>query len=423
MLFDTHEYHHLGCTGSCFKGLKFERPSLISLRLRGCIVEMSSALCLVKEKRVLILYTGGTMGMKPDATGSLAPCKGYLTERIDELPEKGKDDMPNFEVKEYDELIDSSCMGPEHWIIIATDIEKNYDKYDGFVVIMGTDTMAYASSALSFMLENLAKTVVFTGSQIPFAQVYTDARRNLIVSMIVAATSEFPEVCVCFNDKVLRANRTVKMNSTGLDAFDSPNYHPLATLGTTIRTRREFVLCHPDGNFSVSKNLVGRVIVIKLVPGFDDESIQALVLHSTSLKAIVLEMYGTGNGPSKKKALLDAIRTARSRGIIVVALSQCARGGVSLETYTEGREFSNAGVISGGDMTTEACTTKLAYLCGLFSDPAEIERYMAVNLRGELSIKGMGHLRNTSHQEAIVPHSPKRPFYLGESNNGDVGNN
>lgn len=365
--------------------------------------KMASVPGLVRDKKILVLYTGGTMGMKPDSQGSLAPCKGYLSERIGELPEIGRDDMPHFDIKEYDELIDSSCMGPEHWVLIATDIEENYARYDGFVVIMGTDTMAYASSALSFMLENLAKPVVFTGSQIPFAQVYNDARRNLLVSMIVAATTEFPEVCVCFNDKVLRANRTMKVNSTGLDAFDSPNYHYLATLGTTIRQRRDLVLCVPNGPFTVNKNLDGKVIVIKLVPGFDDESIQALVKYSMKLKAIVLEMYGTGNGPNKKDSLLSAIRAARERGIIVVALSQCLRGGVSLDTYTMGREFSNAGVISGGDMTTEACTTKLAYLCGMFEDPAEIEKYMAINLRGELSIKGMGHLRSTSFQESVVP--------------------
>lgn len=372
---------------------------------------MESLLRFVREKKILVLYTGGTMGMKPDLNGSLAPCKGYLTDRINELPEVGRDDMPHFYIKEYDNLIDSSCMGPEHWVQIATDIEENYHTYDGFVVIMGTDTMAYASSALSFMLENLAKPVVFTGSQIPFAQVYTDARRNLLVSMIVAATSDIPEVCVCFNDKVLRANRTVKVNSTGLDAFDSPNYHPLATLGTTIRQRREFVLSLPTGPMSVNKNLDEKVIVIKLVPGFDDESILALVKYSTKLRAIVLEMYGTGNGPSKKDTLLEAIKVARhEKGIIVVALSQCLRGGVSLDTYTMGREFRNAGVISGGDMTTEACTTKLAYLCGMFSDPEEIERYMAINLRGELSVKDRGHLRNLSLQDSVVvPVTPQRP--------------
>lgn len=369
---------------------------------------MATVDCVVRDKKILVLYTGGTMGMKPDARGSLAPCKGYLTERIMELPEIGKDGMPQFIIKEYDVLIDSSCMGPEHWITIASDVETNYDKYDGFVVIMGTDTMAYAASALSFMLENLGKPVVFTGSMIPFANVYNDARRNLIVSMIVAATSEIPEVCVCFNDKILRGNRTLKMNSTGLDAFDSPNYSPLATLGTTIRQRKELVLRHPNGAFYTNKNLNAKVIVIKLVPGFDDEAIQVLVRHSVSLKAIVLEMYGTGNGPSTKTPLLNAIREARAKGIVVVALSQCVRGGVLLETYTMGLEFSNAGVISGGDMTTEACTTKLAYLWGMLETDQEVIDYMGTNIRGELSVRGLSHLKNTSFQEGIIPSSPAR---------------
>ena len=159
---------------------------------------------------MLLLYTGGTMGMVAAQDGSLSPQAGYLTDRINELPEMSRPEMPLYDIKEYDPLIDSSMMGPNDWVKIATDIEENYLVYDGFVIIMGTDTMAYASSALSFMLENLGKTVVFTGSQIPFCEVYNDARRNLIVSVIFAVTSEFPEVCICFNDKLLRANRSIK---------------------------------------------------------------------------------------------------------------------------------------------------------------------------------------------------------------------
>jgi L-asparaginase len=337
------------------------------------------------RKKVLLLYTGGTMGMRPSIDGSLAPQAGYLTAKIREMPEMENVEMPVFDIKEYDPLIDSSCMCPIHWISLATDIEQNYLKYDGFVVIMGTDTMAYASSALSFMLENLGKTVVFTGSQIPFAEVYNDARRNLIVSMVFAVYSDFPEVCVCFNDKVLRANRTVKVSSHSLDAFHSPNFPPLATLGTSIQENREVSLSQPKGSLRVHKALDSHVIVIKLVPGFDDESIQAMVKHSKNIRAIVLELYGTGNGPSKKEGLVKAIGEAHQKGIVVVAVSQCLTGGVRLDTYSMGKEFENAGVISGGDMTTEACTTKLSYLFGRLNKPTLVAELLQQDLRGELS--------------------------------------
>jgi len=251
---------------------------------------------------------------------------------------------------------------------------------------MGTDTMAYASSALSFMLENLGKCVVFTGSQIPFCEVYNDARRNLIVSILFAVSSEFPEVCICFNDKLLRANRTIKVNSVGLNAFDSPNFPPLATLGAYINDNIELALPQPRGPFRVHTKLDAQVIVLKLVPGFDDECIAAMVEHSTTLRAIVLELYGTGNGPSNKGGLLEAIARAQKKGIVVVALSQCIQGGVSLNAYSLGREYMNVGVISGGDMTTEACTTKLAYILGSgIHEPRSISRLLLQSLRGEIS--------------------------------------
>lgn len=340
-----------------------------------------------RQKRVLILYTGGTMGMKSLPNGSLAPVSGYLTSEVKKTPELFKPGMPYFDIKEYNPLLDSACMGPKDWYMIASDIEENYFSYDGFVVIMGTDTMAYAGSALSFMLENLGKTVVFTGSQIPFAEVYNDARRNLVVSLMMAMQDDFfPEVCICFNDTLFRANRTVKSNSVGLAAFESPNFPAFAKLGVRTNVRKDLARPHPKGPFRVHKNLDANVIVIKLVPGFDDGCILALAEHSPNLRAIILELYGAGNGPAgSKNSFYDALRTAKDRGILCVAVSQCLKGGVSLDSYSMGVEMKNAGVLSGGDMTTAAVSVKLSFLFGRGATNQIVSELLNVDLRGELT--------------------------------------
>ena len=340
------------------------------------------------QKSVLIIYTGGTLGMKPNAEGSLAPVPGYLVEVLNNMPEMHQPEMPSYDIIEYDPLIDSSSMGPREWKKIATDIESNYLKYDGFVVCMGTDTMGYAASALSFMLENLGKPVIFTGSLIPQFEVYSDARRNLLVSIIYAMSCDIPEVCICFNDTLTRGNRTKKVNNVGLSAFESPNYPSLAVLGTMIRYRHHLALKPPQFPLKVHKKLSGEAIVIKLAPGFSDEVLLALIRNTSTkyLKAIILELYGTGNGPANKEGLLLAIQEAQKKSILVVAVSQCLKGSVSLSSYALGREFMRLGVLACEDMTTEACVTKLAYLLGRGNgDMDYVRRFLCVSLRGELT--------------------------------------
>ncbi|CAM9432196.1 unnamed protein product, partial [Chrysoparadoxa australica] len=342
------------------------------------------------KQSVLIIYTGGTIGMKKDTGGALAPVPGYFTEQIFAMSDLSKPEMPMFDCIEYEPLLDSSCFRPTDWAHIARDIEKNYFKYDGFVVCMGTDTMAYAASALSFMTEGLGKTIVFTGSQIPFSEVYNDARRNLIFSLILAAASELPEVCLFFNDRLLRGNRSTKIHSFGLNAFGSPNCPPLATLGVSINYRTDLALQPPRTAFRITQDMDSHIVVLKLIPGFDDEALMVIVRNCTRIKAIVLELYGTGNSPNRRESFLSFIREAKIAGIMVVALTQCIQGGVSLSTYAVGAALKEMGVISGSDMTTEARDRKkgLAYLFGRITGPDALQHIaeaMVTNIRGELS--------------------------------------
>lgn len=245
---------------------------------------------LPSTRSVLIINTGGTIGMKRNAAGSLDSCPGYLLERVLDMPEFQRTEMPATSVVELLPLIDSSDMGPEDWDRIALTIGAAYWDYDGFVVVMGTDTMAYAASALSFMLENLGKPVVVTGSMLPISDLFNDAQRNLIVSVVIAGMLAVPEVCIFMDARLMRGNRTVKINSDGLDAFDSPNTPPLATLETGIRLRSTLVLPPPNGRFFVHTALEKNIAVWRMIPGFSDEYIANAIAHSTNLRAIVLEL-------------------------------------------------------------------------------------------------------------------------------------
>ena len=242
------------------------------------------------KRSVLIINTGGTIGMRANAHGSLEPCPGYLSERLRGMSEFLRPEMPATDLLELLPLLDSSDMGPDDWDRIARVIEGAYWKYDGFVVVMGTDTMSYTASALSFMLESLGKPVIVTGSMLPLSDLFNDAHRNLIVSVVLAGLLEVPEVCVFMDARLLRGNRTVKSSCEGLDAFESPNIPPLATLETGLRLRASAVLPPPKGRFRVHLRLEKNVAVWRMIPGFSDEYIESSIKHCTQLRAIVLEL-------------------------------------------------------------------------------------------------------------------------------------
>ncbi len=343
-----------------------------------------------QRKHVLVLCTGGTLTMAQDAKagGGLAPVQGALSEWMRDMPELSQSDMPSITLHEYEPLLDSSDMGPPDWGRIAHDIDVNYLHFDGFVVLTGTDTMAYAASALAFMLENLGKPVIFTGSQIPLCEPYNDARRNLIMSLIFASRDTITEVCIFFHDRLLRACRATKVNSHRLFAFDSPNMPPLAQIGISIEENEHLVLPPARGALRMHPYVEPRLITVRLVPGFDDAVLKYAIegARESGLRALVLQLYGTGNLPSNRDAMLKILADATASGILVVATTQCLAGSVRLGHYAVGHALVDAGVIGGADMTLEAVTTKLGYLCGRGDlTNEEIAKLMPVSLRGELT--------------------------------------
>ncbi len=336
---------------------------------------------------ILIIYTGGTIGMVRDKeTGSLHPVSG--TELHEHIPMLRKLDY-NIEFYSFDPLMDSSNMNPEHWVELVKVIEENYEKYDGFVVLHGSDTMAYTASALSFMLENLNKPVILTGSQLPLGMIRSDGRENLITAIEIAAAQEdetpvVPEVAVYFENKLLRGNRTIKYNAENFGAFRSGNYPPLAEVGIHIRFNHNFIL---KPNFKALKahtNLDNNITILKLFPGISPESVKAQ-LAVKGLKAVVLETYGTGNAMTDKW-FLDMIRKTVDKGIIVLNVTQCKAGSVIIGKYHTSQELGNIGVLSGHDITTESAVAKLMYLFGTGLSNPEIEKILQVSIRGEITI-------------------------------------
>jgi L-asparaginase len=344
------------------------------------------------KKRILILCTGGTLTMAPDPSqgGSLAPVDGAISRYMKEMSElHSNPEMPDYVLHEYSPFRDSSDLGPADWATVACDIRENYLQFDGFVILTGTDTMAYMATALSFMLENLGKPVVFTGSQIPLCEPYNDARRNLIMAMIFAARDTVNEVSIFFHDRLLRANRTTKVNTHRLLAFDSPNLDPLATIGITIDENEHLILPPSKGALRVHTRMDTRLLTLKLVPGFDDFMIKQMIAANNDehrLNVLVLELYGTGNIPSVKESFIQILADATEKGILVIASTQCFTGNVMLGHYATGRALEQAGVISASDMTLEAIACKSAYLFGRGDlTTKEIGEIMGISLRGEIT--------------------------------------
>lgn len=337
---------------------------------------------------ILLIYTGGTIGMvENSATGSLEPFDfAHLNNHIPEL-QRFKFHVDHIV---FDPVIDSSEITPEHWKKMVHIIEDNYEKYDGFVILHGTDTMAYTASALSFMLENLHKPVVLTGAQLPIGKLRTDAKENLITALEIAADKDnlgypiVPEVCIFFQNDLLRGNRTTKVNADNFNAFRSYNYPNLGKSGIQIRYDKK-VIHQPNYEKKTifHYRLDNRIASLKLFPGIDKQTVEA-ILTLKNIRAVILETYGSGNAPLSPW-FLELIRETVKRGVIIVNISQCEIGLVNMQRYETGRELLRAGVVSGFDATFETALAKLMFLIGHKYDKEDIKIRMRVPLIGEIT--------------------------------------
>lgn len=339
--------------------------------------------------KVLLIYTGGTIGMgENQKTHALEPLD--FNELIKNLPEFTYL-QTGVDVYQFTAPIDSSDMDTERWIQLVTIISEHYDAYDGFVILHGTDTMAYTASALSFLLENLTKPVILTGSQLPMGQLRTDGKENLMTSLELASarhkdgTAIVPEVCIYFNGKLVRGNRATKQHADGFNAFHSFNYPVLCDAGVNFSFSHHHIL-QPDFNRPMIPHNVmdANVVVYSLFPGAQAYILKHM-LTAPELRGIVMRSYGSGNAP-QQKWLIDLLKEARDRGIVVVNISQCVAGTVEMDRYDTGYQLHDAGIVSGHDSTVEAAVTKLMYLQGRFDDPDTIRTYMNKCLAGEITL-------------------------------------
>lgn len=320
-----------------------------------------------------------------DKTNALRPI-GFneIRNNLPELYRMGID----FYVYAFNPPMDSSDMSPDVWVELAGIIEDRYDRYDGFVILHGSDTMAFTASALSFMLENLTKPVILTGSQLPIGKIRTDAKENIITAMEIAATRingevMVPEVCIYFDFMLFRGNRAKKYNAEKFEAFYSMNYPALAEAGIDIKYKHQYVLPCPDKPLKVHKNLESNIAVLKIFPGINRRAVDAII-NTPGLKGLILETFGSGNATTQQW-FIDCLKRGIDKGIVMVDITQCDGGSVELGKYETSRYLQDIGIISGHDMTFEAATTKLMFLLGQELSQADLKNQIETSLRGELT--------------------------------------
>ncbi|WP_104383980.1 asparaginase [Sphingobacterium sp. HMA12] len=334
---------------------------------------------------IFIIYTGGTIGMVKDETGTFVPFDFELIKR--NLPDLSRLDY-KLTVHSFEPIIDSSNMKPEIWIEMAQIIKENYASYDGFVILHGSDTMAFTASVLSFMLEGLQKPVILSGSQLPIGEIRTDARENMMTALEIASAKQdgvsiIQEVCILFDNKLFRGNRSFKYNSAKFEAFRSPNYPVLVEAGIHLKYNTDALLNNIDKEFILHTKLDNRVAVLKLFPGISAQTIKSVL--DSDVRSIVMETFGSGN-TTTDSWFLDLLKGAIDQGKNILNISQCKVGSVELGRYETSQGLKAIGVLNGYDLTFEAAVTKLMYLQGELEDQKEVAYWVEKDIRGELTV-------------------------------------